>query len=86
MRTAREQGAPVSLKDLPRKALTLGKTLLAAEELHRPEALSLANLENAARAFAEEGVLETVEGGVVANAEAAASWERDLRRLLGTRR
>ena len=86
VRTAREQGAPVSLKELPRKALTLGKTLLAAEELHRPEALSLANLENAARAFAEEGVLETVEGGVVANAEAAASWERDLRRLLGTRR
>jgi hypothetical protein len=83
VRTAREQTAPVSVKDLPRKALALGKTLLAAEELHRPEALSLANLENAARAFAEEGVLTAVEGGVVANADAAGSWERDLRRLLG---
>ncbi len=47
----------ISPDALPGKVQEWGKVRLAAEELRRPEALSLVNLQHAARAWREEGVL-----------------------------
>jgi glycerol-3-phosphate O-acyltransferase len=63
LRAARNLGVPRSQKDLPREALAFGKTLLAVDEITRPESLNLSNLENATRAFAEDGVLRRVADG-----------------------
>ena len=35
----------------------LGQTMLAAEQIRRPESLSLVNLNNAVRALRDEGIL-----------------------------
>lgn len=77
----REPGA-LPAKELPRKAQALGKTMLAAEELRRPEALSLANLENAVRAFTEDGVLVAEDGALRAVPGEVETWTRELQALL----
>lgn len=70
-------------RELSRDALRLGTTLLAADELVRPEALNLQNLDNAARAFKEDGVFRAgPDGRLTLDAEAGASYLRDLARLL----
>jgi glycerol-3-phosphate O-acyltransferase len=83
LRAARHAKGPRSPKDLPREALAFGKTLLAVEELTRPESLNLVNLENAVRAFSEEGVLRRLSDGRVELApEPAATYSEALARLL----
>lgn len=83
LRTVRD--APRDPKDVSRAALALGRTLLAADELSRPESLNLQNLDNAVRAFKEDGVLRAREDGRLAlDAEAGDAYARDLARLLGT--
>jgi glycerol-3-phosphate O-acyltransferase len=81
-RTLARETAPVPAKELPRRALALGRTMLAADELRRPEALSLLNLENAVRAFTEEGVLVVEDGAARANRDELETWIRELGRLL----
>lgn len=84
LRAARGTRGPMEAKQLPRDALALGKTLLAVDELSRPEALNLVNLENAVRAFTEDGVLRRLEDGLVEDVpELSGPYLRDLCRLLG---
>jgi glycerol-3-phosphate O-acyltransferase len=87
LRAAREASGPIARKDLPRRALALGKTLLAADEvITRPEALNLSNLENAVRAFADDGVLQEEAGaGLLADPEQVDGYAAELQRLLATR-
>ncbi|MDP2307880.1 MAG: 1-acyl-sn-glycerol-3-phosphate acyltransferase [Pseudomonadota bacterium] len=63
LRAAKNAKGPLAAKDLSRDALAFGKTLLAVDEISRPEALNLVNLENAVRAFAEDGVLRRLADG-----------------------
>ncbi|MFZ5478202.1 MAG: 1-acyl-sn-glycerol-3-phosphate acyltransferase [Myxococcota bacterium] len=84
LRTIRAARSPLAPKDLSRDALALGKTLLAVDEIARPEALNLANLENAVRAFEEEGVLaKGADGRLVDVPELSGPYVRDLCHLLG---
>ncbi len=69
-------------KALSRDALTFGKTLLAVDEIYRPEALSMQNLDNAVRAFKEEGVLRTDAGRLHIVREPFDTWVATLERLL----
>jgi glycerol-3-phosphate O-acyltransferase len=84
LRAARSAKAPLAAKDLSRHALTFGKTLLAVDEITRPEALNLVNLENAVRAFSEEGVLRRLaDGRLELVPELADPYVASLGRLLG---
>lgn len=75
-----------TLKTLAVDALSRGRTMLAADELLRPEALNTVNLENAAKALREDGLLLTGADGVVRLEEAAAPHYRtDLLLLLSRR-
>ncbi len=70
-------------KSLPADALTRGRVMLAADELSRPEALNIVNLQNAARAFREDNVLLVgADGAVTVDAEGARSYREDLLALL----
>ena len=70
-------------KTLPGDALTRGRAMLAADELTRPESLNLVNLQNAARALREDGVIRVAaEGGVASDPDAAREYRADLDRLL----
>jgi glycerol-3-phosphate O-acyltransferase len=81
-RTLAREAGPVPTKELPRRALALGRTMLAADELRRPEALSLSNLENAVRAFTEDGAITVEDGAARGRAEELETWIRELGRLL----
>lgn len=82
MRVARAQ-AP-AFKQLPAAALAFGKTLLAADEVSRPEALNLQNLQNAAKAFREDGVFKLgADGRVDCHTPSFDPLHEDLRFLLG---
>ena len=81
------RGAGIDGKTLARDAMAFGKTLLAVDEIYRPEALSTQNLENAVRAFREEGVLTTPSGGghrLQIARESFDAWVQTLNRLLLT--
>ena len=70
-------------KSLPADALTRGRAMLAADELTRPEALNLVNLQNAARAFREDDVLLVgADGAVTVAADGARGYRDDLTALL----
>ncbi|MSQ02203.1 MAG: hypothetical protein EXR71_09975 [Myxococcales bacterium] len=70
-------------KSLPADALARGRAMLAADELARPEALNVVNLQNAARALKEDAVLRVApEGGVSVHAEPAQEYVAILERLL----
>ncbi|MDP2312989.1 MAG: 1-acyl-sn-glycerol-3-phosphate acyltransferase [Pseudomonadota bacterium] len=84
LRAAKAAKGPVSAKDLPRDALTFGKTLLAVDEITRPESLNLVNLENAVRAFAEDGVLRRLpDGRLELVPDLATPYVEALGQLLG---
>ena len=58
----------VARRDLDRKELSeelrrVAQKLLSVEDIHRPEALSLASLKNAVRAFEEERLVQLRSGG-----------------------
>lgn len=53
----------VPIKELPEKILEFGRGRLAVDELSRSEALSVVNLNNALRAYREEGVIQLRTGG-----------------------
>jgi glycerol-3-phosphate O-acyltransferase len=72
----------VPVKELPRAALTWGRTALALDEISRPEALNLVNLENAARAFAEDGVLRVNGDRYELVNDLVGTYVDDLGRLL----
>ncbi|MFN7147754.1 MAG: hypothetical protein ACK4YP_28550, partial [Myxococcota bacterium] len=83
LRTAKNARGPIAAKDLSREALTFGKTLLAVDEITRPEALNLVNLENAVRSFAEDGVLRRqADGRLELVPDLAASYVETLGKLL----
>ncbi len=82
LRTAKNAKTPLVAKDLAREALTFGKTLLAVDELTRPEALNLVNIENAVRSFAEDGVLRRLADGRLELTAAAESYVEALSTLL----
>lgn len=70
-------------KTLPADALTRGRVMLAADELSRPEALNIVNLQNAARAFREDNVLlVAADGSVTTDPQGTKSYADDLRALL----
>lgn len=82
MRTAKEEHLP--LKQLADAALKRGKTLLACDEISRPEALNLQNLQNAMRALKEDGVLKVADDQrVVVEKDAWGAYHTDLCFLLG---
>ncbi|MES2643596.1 MAG: 1-acyl-sn-glycerol-3-phosphate acyltransferase [Myxococcota bacterium] len=84
LRAARNAKGPIAAKDLSRDALTFGKTLLAVDEITRPEALNLVNLENAVRAFAEDGVLRRLaDGRLELVPDLATPYAESLGQLLG---
>lgn len=51
------RGREVRAEELPARIQKVGEGLLAVDELRRPEALSLVNLQNTVRALREEGAL-----------------------------
>lgn len=70
-------------KSLPVDALARGRTMLAADELLRPEALNLVNLQNAAKALREDSAVRVApEGGVSVDEDAARGYREDLVLLL----
>ncbi len=83
LRTAKNAKGPLAAKDLSREALSFGKTLLAVDEITRPESLNLVNLENAVRSFAEDGVLRRLpDGRLELASDAASTYVETLGRLL----
>ncbi len=71
------------LKTLPEAALVRGRTMLAADELSRPESLSIVNLQNAAKALKEDGVLRAgPDGRVQIDSDAWQAYVEDLSLLL----
>ncbi len=84
LRAATKGGGARSEKELSRNALVFGKTLLAVDEITRPEALNLSNLENATRAFVEDGVFRKLaDGRLELVPEVASPYSVALARLLG---
>lgn len=78
------QAQSPALKQLPQAALEYGKTLLACDEITRAEAINLQNLQNAAKAFREDGVLRAGnDGRAEVNPLVADQVHTDLRYLLG---
>ena len=73
---------PMDLKSLAKDAMGFGKVLLAVDEIYRPEALSTQNLDNAVRAFKEEGVLSAVDGGLRIARGPFDTWVSTLHSLL----
>ena len=71
-------------KELPIRIQEWGRVRLAIDEIERHEALSLVNLQNAVRAFREEGVIEVRAGGggLQFNDDAMRHYTRTLRLLL----
>lgn len=59
----RMRGQDFERGELARAVQKAGRLLLEAQEILRPEALSLANLENALRAFQEDGLVKLRTGG-----------------------
>ncbi len=57
------RGRVLPAGELPVRIQKVGEGLLAVDELRRPEALSLVNLQHALRALREEGALTTAEPG-----------------------
>lgn len=76
------EGGRHSAKELPGAALALGRTLLAADEILRPEALNMQNLDNAVRAFRDDGVLHADGEVLVLAPELAGPLREELQRLL----
>ncbi len=83
VRTLRSRDLPP--EELPKRVQEIGRGLLAVDELRRPEALSIENLKNAARALREEGVLQIRAGGGGLQFDEAAhrQYTQDLLALLG---
>ena len=71
-------------EELPRRVQEWGQVRLAVDELRRPEALSMVGIQNAIRAFREEGVLQVRSGGggLQFDERAWKQYTADLRRLL----
>jgi hypothetical protein len=74
----------IAARLMPERVYGVGKGLLAVDELSRPEALNMANLKNAVRAFREEGVLQfrVGGGGVQFNEDAWHLYTTQLRRMM----
>lgn len=79
---AERSPSPLDIKSLAKDAMGFGKVLLAVDEIYRPEALSTQNLDNAVRAFKEEGVLTVVDGGVHISRDSFDTWVSTLHSLL----
>ena len=79
------QARDLDMKQLATELQGVAKQLLAVQDIGRPEALSLANLQNAARAFREEQLFQLRSGGAGLKIDAAAQVEYldRLRRLIG---
>jgi glycerol-3-phosphate O-acyltransferase len=81
-RATRSRDVPV--KELPEKILEFGRGRLAVDELSRSESLSVVNLNNALRAFREEGVIQLRTGGGLQFDDAGLEqYLADLEALLG---
>ena len=74
----------IAARLMPERVFGVGKGLLAVDEITRPEALNMANLKNAVRAYREEGLLtfRVGGGGVQFDEDAWAQYTQDLRRML----
>ncbi|HJN72742.1 MAG TPA: 1-acyl-sn-glycerol-3-phosphate acyltransferase [Myxococcota bacterium] len=69
--------------ELAREVQKIGRQFLAVQDIRRPEATSLVNLENALKAFAEDGVYTLkADGGFVTNPDAGRHYVEKLRRLM----
>jgi glycerol-3-phosphate O-acyltransferase len=85
LRVAHSLGSrDIALDELPLRVQEVGKGLLAVDEMSRPEALSLANLKNAIRAYKEEGLLKvrTGSGGLQFEEDVWRQYMDDLQLLL----
>jgi len=78
------QTRDLTLNTMPKALQEIGKQMVAAEKLRRPEALSLVNLRNAVRAFRDEGLVRfrTDGSGLVLDEVAITEHETDLSQLL----
>ncbi len=82
LRAARNAKTPLAPKDLAQQCLSFGKTLLAVDELTRPESLNLVNVENAIRAYTEDGVFRRLPDGRLELVHEPATTYRDTLALL----
>jgi glycerol-3-phosphate O-acyltransferase len=69
-------------KELPRKIQEWGTQRLAIDELRRPEALSLQNLQNAVRSYQDSGLIVSTSGGTLEVVADAAKPTVDLLKAL----
>jgi len=79
------QARDLDMKQLAGELQGVARQLLAVQDISRPEATSLANLKNAARAFREEQLFQLRSGGAGLEIDAVAQAEYlgRLRRLIG---
>ena len=77
------QHRSMTAKELPKKIQEYGKARLATGDLLRPEALSSVNIDNALKAFMEEGVLQTRrDGSLQFDNTVLDQYIRDLQHVL----
>lgn len=69
--------------ELAREVQKIGRQFLAVQDIRRPEATSLVNLENALKAFVEDGVYTPkTDGGFVTSPDVGRVYVDALRRLM----
>jgi glycerol-3-phosphate O-acyltransferase len=78
------QARGLSQKELPGEVRKVGEQLLAVQDISRPEALSMVNLQNAARALRDEQLYQLRSGGEGLEIDSVAhrDYLQRLRRLI----
>ena len=73
----------LSPDDLAKQVQTLGRQFLAVQDITRPEALSLVNIQNALRTLREDGIYTPrADGGLLLDAPEGRRYVQALRRLM----
>ena len=67
---------------LAKRIQEIGRKQVEAGQIKRPEALSIANLNNAIRCFREDGTLRLDVGKVAVDVDLQEAYSRDLHTLL----
>lgn len=74
---------PLDRDGLATEVRNIGRQFLAVQDVRRPESLSLVNLKNALKAFAEDGVYAPKsDGGLITDPDVGRFYVEALRRLM----